>query len=242
MSDELIPLEPLNGVTYTSEAIDEIIEKSNPRNNVPNQDIDFGKVATDVASAWTAKPEITLLWSLPAELTDLAARYNTELAARLRLGGSRPQITDALRQLDDTIDQHISYVKGYITDKYTKEIAPSYFPSFGIVHKKDKYVMPADQNTRLASLNLLLEGLHDNDFNDNRYGRDFWQPIYEQYGLLLGQATATDGDVSAKVSSKNELKKSITKIFRALINVIKGNYPDTYKAELRTWGFQKEKY
>jgi hypothetical protein len=24
--------------------------------------------------------------------------------------------------------------------------------------------------------------------------------------------------------------------------VIQGNYPDTYKAELRSWGFQKEKY
>lgn len=242
MSEELIPNVLLNGATDVSEAINEIIEKSNPKNNVPNSDIDFAKVATDVATAWTLKPEITILWSTPVILSTLASDYNTELAARLQLGGSRPQITEQLKQLDETIDQHISYVKSYITDKYTKEIAPSYFPSFGIVHKKDKYIMPADQNTRLASLNLLLTGLDDNSFNDNRYGKDFWLPIYEQYGILLGEATTTDGNVSAKVSSKNTIKKEITKIFRALINVIKGNYPDTYKSELRVWGFQKEKY
>ena len=40
---------------------------------------------------------------------------------------------------------------------------------------------------------------------------------------------------------KNKLKE-LNKTLRALINLIKANYPDTYKAELRTWGFQKEKY
>jgi hypothetical protein len=217
-------------------------EKSNPKNNVPNSDIDFGKVATDVATTWTSKPEITLLWSDAAESTTLAADYNTELAARLQLGGTRPQVTEALKQLDKTIDQHISYVKGYIIEMYTKELAPSYFPSFGIVHKNSAYILPSDQNSRLAALELLLTGLDVNGFNDNRYGKDFWLPIFEQYGLLLGQATTTDGNVSTKVSNKNTLKKKITLLFRSLINVIKGNYPDTYKAELRAWGFQKEKY
>ena len=59
---------------------------------------------------------------------------------------------------------------------------------------------------------------------------------------LLTQATATDGTVSIKVSSKNVLKDRVKKTMNCLISVIRGNYPDTYKAELRAWGFQKEKY
>ena len=33
-----------------------------------------------------------------------------------------------------------------------------------------------------------------------------------------------------------------SKVLNALVWVLKGNFPDTYKEELRSWGFQKEKY
>jgi hypothetical protein len=58
----------------------------------------------------------------------------------------------------------------------------------------------------------------------------------------LLRASTTDGQVAIKVGDKNELKTYLKKVLNALMLVIKGNYPDTYKAELRDWGFQKEKY
>ena len=88
----------------------------------------------------------------------------------------------------------------------------------------------------------MLKGIVTHGFDADEYGTAFWQPIYDQYETALNQATTNDGNVSTKVSSKNTLKEELKKTLRALINVIKGNYPDTYKAELRAWGFQKEKY
>ena len=216
--------------------------KPTSKSNVPVADVDFGKVATDVAEKWTATAAITLVWTTAPEFTATAAAYNVELSKRKQVGSIRPQITQALSELDNQIDDGMSYVKGYIIDKYKKESGPSYFPAFGIVHKSNKYIIPTDRNSRSAALTMMLNALIVNGFDTKEYGTAFWTPIKTQYDTLLGQAITTDGTVATKVSSKNTLKALLKKSMNCLILVIEGNYPDTYKAELRAWGFQKEKY
>jgi hypothetical protein len=216
--------------------------KSNRKRNVPAADIDFGTVATNVATKWNATPSISLGWTTASEFSTQASAYNYELSLRMQTGGGRPQITQALNELDVIMDDALAYVKGYIVDTYKKEAAPSYYLSFGIEHKKNKYVFPVDRNKRLASLDLMLKGLADNGFNEKEYGKDFWTDIQTKYGNLVSQASTTDGTISTKVSAKNTIKASLKKAMNSLIIVIKANYPDSYKAELRSWGFQKEKY
>lgn len=216
--------------------------KSNTIRTVPGADIDFGKVVTSVAATWAVKPDITLNWVTSAEFTTDATAYNTALMSRKEVGGSRPQITKALKTLDNEINDALLYVKGYIIDKYKKDAAPSYYKAFGIEHKENRYTFPTDQNNRLAALDLMLKGILANGFGSKEYGTAFWTPIKTQYATLLNQAIETDGTISTKVNSKNVLKKTLKKTMNSLIMVIKGNYPDTYKAELRAWGFQKEKY
>ncbi len=216
--------------------------KPNTKSNVPVADLDFGKVAKDVADKWTTTPVITLLWTTAAAFSADAVAYNKELSKRMQVGSTRPQITQALSELDNQIDDGLSYVKGYITEKYKKESAASYYPAFGIVHKSNKYIIPTDRNSRSAAMTMMLEALVVHGFDAKEYGTDFWTPIKSKYDDLLNQATSTDGTVSTKVSSKNTLKASLKVTMNSLINVLKGNYPDTYKSELRAWGFQKEKY
>lgn len=216
--------------------------KPNAKGKLPAADVDFGQVAKNVATAWTERLFITLIWTTAAEFTAEATAYNTELTQRKTVGGDRPQITNALINIDQEIDDSLLYVKGYILDKYKKSAAKSYYAAFGIVHKNNKYIFPIDRNNRLSSLELMLTGLTANGFEDKEYGKDFWEAIKTQYEALLALASTSDGTVSTKVSSKNTYKESLKKKMNALINVLMGNYPDTYKAELRAWGFQKEKY
>lgn len=212
------------------------------KGTVPVADVDFGNVATNVAAKWNATPGISLGWTTASEFATQAAAYNTQLSQRNQVGGGRPQITRALKKSVRIMDDALAYVKGYIIDKYKKDAASSYYPAFGIEHKNDKYVLPRDRNKRLASLELMLQGLLDNGFGAKEYGTAFWTDIKMQYASLVSQASFTDGIISSRVSSKNTLKASLKKTLNSLITVIKANYPDTYKAELRTWGFQKEKY
>lgn len=212
------------------------------KGNVPAADIDFGKVATDVALAWVAKPAIALVFTTAAAFSTSATAYNAALLGRKQAGSTRPQITQALIGLDKQIDDALSYVKGYIVEKYKKAAATSYYSAFGIEYKTNKYVFPKDRNSRLVALDLMQKGLVDNAFGTKEFGTAFWTGIKTQYATLLTQASTMDGTVSTKVSSKNTLKDGLKKTMNSLILVLKGNYPDTYKAELRAWGFQKEKY
>lgn len=144
--------------------------------------------------------------------------------------------------LDKKIEGSTSYVKGYITDKYKKEAAQSYFASFGMDFINKTYVLPFDQNKRSAALKLMIDAIASNGFGDKEFGTAFWTSIKTDYDALLTQASGTDSTVSSNVSNKNVLKAELTKVLNSLIYSIKAHYPDTYKAELRSWGFQKEKY
>lgn len=181
-------------------------------------------------------------WLTPEQFTITTTSFASTLTSRNQTGSTRPQITKALKIVDQKIDGALSYVKGYITDKYKKETAKSYYAAFGMVHKNDNYSIPSDQNGRLEALGLLLEALAAHGFSAKEYGIAFWTPVRDEYKTLLQSATTTDGTISNKVGDKNSLKKEVKKGLNAIILAIQANYPDTYKTELRTWGFQKEKY
>lgn len=209
---------------------------------VPAADIDFGIVVKTASTKWNSNPWLTLLWTTAAEFAAKSTTYQNTLDARLLLGSTRPQITKALKVQDDKVDYGLAYVKGYITEKYGKEIAVSYYAAFGIQYKYGAYIIPKDQNARSASLTLMVDAIAAHGFELKEYGTAYWTAIKTAYNNLLEDAISTDGDVSSDVGNKNILKKDLKKGLNAIIHSIKSNYPDNYKQELRSWGFQKEKY
>lgn len=212
------------------------------KGNVPLSDVNFGNVATTVSEKWESNNWLTLKWLTAAQFKTDALSYNTTLNDRMQSGSTRPQITQSLKVLDKKIASALSYVKGYITDKYKKENATSYYAAFGIEYKGNKYIFPTDQNKKMTALTLMIEALQTNGFADKEYGVTFWTPIKTQYKALVEQATALDGQVSVKVGDKNTLKNNLKRGLNSIVSVLKANYPDTFKQELRDWGFQKEKY
>jgi len=216
--------------------------KPTKKGNVPVADVNFGNVVKTVSEKWEQNNWATLQWLTPSQFKTEAESYTAVLSQRKESGTTRPQVTQALKVLNSTIDEALSYVKGYLTDKYKKENDSSYYAAFGIEHKGSRYILPIDQNKRIAALKLMVTAITTHGFEDKEYGLAFWSPIATQYETLVEQATALDGQVSVKVGNKNELKKSLKKGLNAIINLLKANYPDTYKQEMREWGFQKEKY
>lgn len=215
--------------------------KTKKTGNVPLKDINLGTLANSVATKWKATPAITLIWMPQTTFSTKAAAFNQELSTRLETGSSRPQITKKLNDLDAKIDSALPYIKGYLLELF-KDADTSYYPSFGIEYKKNRYGFPKDRNEKLAALQLMVKAIAANKLGAKEFGTAFWTGIETEYKTLAGKATTTDGTVSDLVGNKNELKKELTKVLNSLIKVIQGNYPDTYKAELRDWGFQKEKY
>ncbi len=220
------------------------VENTTPNrvDNIPAADIDLKDVAKQVSDTWLTKPSMTLIWLTQEDFSDIVESYETTLMSRKSTGSTRPIITGKLKNLDFTLDKDVENIKVYLEDKYGKTDAPSYYAAFGIVKEDHVYKLPHDRNERLAALELLVPAITTHGFQTKQFGLTYWTGQKTLYDSLLTQATTIDGTVSSKVGDKNVLKAQIKKALNALIHIIIGNYPDTYKTELRSWGFQKEKY
>jgi len=219
-------------------------EKAKPvkTGSLPAADLDLSTLATSAALKWKANPGLTLIWTTSDKLTEDAIDFEKVLSDRISTGAGRPVLTDTLKSLDTDIDKHASYIKTYLADKYGKEHGPAYYPQFGIVKAEHNYIYPSDQDARLKALQLTVEALDANGFNDKTYGKEFWSNLLNNYETAKKAAATTDGTVSDKVKTKNELRDKIELTLNALIHLIRANYPETYQQVLRDWGFQKEKY
>ena len=212
------------------------------RSNNPNKDADLSTLSLAIAAKWKTSPHITLVWISQPEYESKVSEFGKALSTRQITGSGRRELTARLKTLDHEINQGISALKAYLAYKYEKANAPSYYPQFGIVKKGTNYLLPGDRSKRLAALQLIPHAVAVHEFGDEKYGTAFWQRVTDSYQALLEKTTNIDGTVSVKVSAKNELRKTLVETHNALVHVLKGNYPRSWKAVLREWGFQKEKY
>jgi hypothetical protein len=210
--------------------------------NNPTKDSDLGSLGLSVNEQWKANPQLTLLWITQPQHEANVTNYNDTLNVRKSTGGSRKEITGKLTDFDFKMDEAVSGIKIGLTYKYGKKDASLYYPQFGIEHIGKLFILPRDRNKRRDTLPLILEAVVKHGFANEKYGTDFWETTAESYNALMDQASKVDGTVSKKVGSKNELRKTIVKTHNALLNLLRANYPDTYKSVMREWGFQKEKY
>ncbi len=220
----------------------DLVKNVKRTSNIPTKDSDLSDQGQNSATTWANNPQIKLIWITPVQHKANADAYQATLGERMATGGGRKEVTAKLDALDVSIDDAITAVKGYLVYKYEKANAASYYPQFGIEHAGKNYIIPRDRNKRVAALPLTLAAITAHAFTNEKYGAAYWQTTLDSYKALLTQATTVDGSVSKKVGDKNELRKTILKTHNALINVLKANYPDTYKSVIREWGFQKEKY
>lgn len=209
---------------------------------MPVKQTDLLTLAENVTQKWENTPDITIRWIKFDEFKKLVSEFRTSLEQRTDVGSTRQSVTKQLKNLDKTINDAIEDVKIAILGKFGREDGKSYFSEFGIVKTNKTFKFPNDRNQRAQAFETLLKALEKHKIDIVKYPISFFQTTRDQYVALNKEAQSIDSNVSSEVSNKNEAMKQVEKVLNALIQIIKGNYPDTYKAELRAWGFQKEKY
>jgi len=209
---------------------------------IPQADQDLYAVARAVSTKWTATPGLTLVWTNSAAYAALVSQYDAALRARNTAGAQRPGQTFSLAQMDDQIDKAAEQVKNYLKAKYGNEQAPTKYPLFGIVKEGKNWRLPRDRDDRLAALNTMITAIGAEGFGTNQYGTDWWGAMLDAYDPALKAAQATDSSVSTSAATKEGYKEGILKTIRSLRYLLRANYPDSYEAEYRAWGMQKEDY
>ncbi|SHL43119.1 hypothetical protein [Hymenobacter psychrotolerans] len=209
---------------------------------LPTSGVELAALATTVAGAWQTSELPALLWLTKADLAALAASFAQHRDAADAAGDTRTPQAKRLQALDKQLAKGLPFVKNYLAEEHEENEGRAYYAEFGIEKVGDKYTLPAARTERLKSLNKLLKALNTHNFDKKKYGTAFWQPLATEYAQLVQDSAAAAGERSSKVSAKSQGEQQLRKALGALIHHIKANYPDTFAAHLRAFGFQKESY
>ncbi len=208
---------------------------------IPRTDYGIGLLAERAAQNWATVPELALRYTTQPEFATKSQLFLSKLDKRKKKGGERSPITADLERADADAERGIRKVKTYLLAKY-EENAKDYYPLFGIEHHGRNWRLPHSRSKRREVFKQIIESIEKQGFSDKEYGKEFWAELAARYEALLKSATGTDGKISVEVSGKNELKEWLVMVLNSLAKIIEGNYPTTFKGELRDWGFQKNQY
>lgn len=209
---------------------------------LPDAEVALAALATTVSAAWQTSELPDLLWLTKADLAAQAASFAAHRDAAETAGDTRTPQSKRLQALDKQLDKGLQFVKAYLAEEHDADEGRAYYPEFGIEKASGSYRLPTVRAERVKALDKLLAALKTHDFGKKKYGTAYWQPLATEYAQLVQASTATAGQRSGKVSAKGQGELQLRRALRALIHHIKANYPDTFEAQLRTFGFQKESY
>lgn len=217
--------------------------KKSSKANVTKKDAELGTLAQSVSKVWGQNPQITLIWTSQPNFEEQVNNYANALDSKSNSKKNRPQITNNLKTCNQAIDTGIAKIKDYLdADATNKAEAKANYAKFGITLQGSAYKLPADKDKRTQALKLVLGAITEFGYGKKPFGTAYFTPLIDQYTLLVSEAADTDKSVSSIIGNKNKQKEELIKTLNSLVLLIKANYPNTYKNELRAWGFQKEKY
>ena len=219
---------------------------ANPKLLIPKKDGPLADVARLVAEAWGKETWFALRWKTQAEFAKLSAEFGAAITDRRGAAAARTPQSQRLQELDDQFDEGLRILKKYINEDsdYDKARTDARLPGFGLVTRKSGgLALSADRNERLKALrDMLLPAVAAAPFAKREFGTAFWQTHFDEYETLLDKTDGLAGEVSKSVSQKDTAKLELRKVLQAVIYALKANFPDTFEAELRSWGFRKESY
>lgn len=217
-------------------------KKSTATRYLPVAQHDLLTLAENVSKKWADTPYFTLLWTNAVDFKKLVQEFRNFLESRVEAGSGRSSQTQTLKDLDTQINKAVEEIKLAILVKFGKAKGRAYYNEFGISKQGGNYKIPSDRNMRLSALPLFVKAVKNHDLKVVGFDDRFFETILPTYTDAFEASQKTDSTVAVSVSNKNDLRKQIEAVLNALQGLIKINYPNTYEGELRSWGFQKEKY
>ena len=229
--------------TPTSTPADAVV---NPKLLIPKKDGPLAEVGRLAAEAWGKETWFVLRWKTQADFAKLATEFGAAITDKRSAAAARTPQSQRLQELDDQFDEGLRILKKYINEDsgYDKARTDARLPGFGLITRKSGgFALSEDRNERLKALrDMLLPAVAKAPFAGRDYGTKYWQTRFDEYEKLLNETGGLAGKVSKSVSQKDTAKLELRKVLQAVVYALKANYPDTFEAELRSWGFRKESY
>ncbi len=230
-----------NAVNLITGDSDEGDESSRPISHIPRSDFSVLVLAKIVAEHWKGS-RLTLEFTKVEDFLLLIDEYEVALSMGRSAKAERTPTVDRLKHLRNTIDNNTGKIKNMLNIDYGRISAPSHYQNFGLLKAGNAYAIPAGYDETVLALSILLTGLDKYGYANHKYGRAFWQPIYDEYVELATKNRALTGSGSAHSGDKNVLKERVTNVLRSILLLLQANYPEKWQTVAREWGYLRERY
>jgi hypothetical protein len=215
--------------------------KSDP--SLPAGEFELATLGLKAADAWDASPLPALLWCSKAQLRAAAVAFRASVGTADTADDELSPAAQRLRELDQLADTSLKFVKNYLTEQHgSRKKGEAYYETFGLVRAGGDWGLPSARPARAKALDKLAGALKESDYDQSKYGTAFWRKIEQEYSPLAATSSDTRSDSARAAGTKNTQEDALRPMLRAVRQHIKTNFPDTYRAEWRGFGFLKESY
>jgi hypothetical protein len=212
------------------------------RGNIPKSDPQILYTGQIAVVKFAESQFVTKLFT-HAYILALLTEFGETLTAKNQSKTSRSPVTQELSDLNETIDSVIENIKGLLIHKYGRKSAVAYYGSHGIQKNSKTYKLPRINEERLQALNTLITELEKNEIQSEEYGLAYWTNIRDRFDILIHSSGSKAGIISQSAARKNEIKKELCESYNVMIHLIRANFrKEAADAEIRAWGFQRERY
>jgi|GEM_PF-4037052 len=184
--------------------------------------------------------KLELRWFKNDQLLTHATAQKTAVSNKTTLATQRPAQTRAIKTAVQGMSKPLTELRGVMKKKF-KEKYEAYYPQFGLVKTGKNWQLPEDHDVLVDNLrNLLIPALTTHGFaQDSDTGTAIWQPLLDALDTANTGADETDASRSKAVGNTTPQDELATKALRALVHLAQAQFPDTWEAVLRSWGWRK---
>ncbi|MFD2720402.1 hypothetical protein ACFST9_16875 [Hymenobacter monticola] len=218
-------------------------KKGQTKDVLPAGEFELATLGLKAADAWDASPLPALLWCSKTQLRAAAVAFRAGVGTADAADDDLSPAAQRLAELDKQADTSLKFVKNYLTEQHgSRKKGEAYYETFGLVREGGDWGLPRARPARAKALDKLASALKESDYDQSKYGTAFWRKVEQEYAPLAATSSTTRGDSARAAGTKNAQEDKLRPMLRALRQHIKTNFPDTYRAEWRGFGFLKESY
>ncbi|MBC7447702.1 MAG: hypothetical protein H7330_06540 [Hymenobacteraceae bacterium] len=212
-----------------------------------------------IATAWIATDELQraqqvqkagarlivdgerLRWITNAEIGQLGTDALAAITAKRQTAARRTGQTITLENVDEMTEAATSELRTLMKKKLKKDYQ-RYYKDFGFVPSGKNWILPIDRDKRAVAIHdLLLSALLTHGMGaDPDTGTAVWQDILDVLAPALTTADTTKRGRTEQVATTTPQSAKVEKALRAIIHLVKAQWPDEWQAMLRVYGFVRE--
>jgi hypothetical protein len=215
-------------------------KKGKTKDVIPGGELELATLGLRAADVWDDSLLLELLWCSKTQFRAAVVAFKASIGTADEADDDLSPAAVRLAELDVLINKSLKFVRNYLIEEHdTKTKAKAYYDAFGLTPDGE---LRAARPARAKGLAKLVKALKDSGYDKGKYGTAFWQPILTEYAPLATTSSTVRSDSAVDVGTKNTQKVALLPMLRALRQHIKTNFPDTYAAEWRHFGFLQESY